>query len=190
MQLDEAIKTRRSVKKFTGKEADWKKIVQAIDLTRFTPMAGAMCSVKFIIISEKDRIKQIANATQQPFVHDAGNLIIVVSDRTKVDKMFDYNKKGFAQQQAGAAIQNLLLSLTEKKIDHCWVGFFDDELVAKACKIPEGQTIEAIIALGVESKLKISSKRKEKPLLENLVYFEQFGTRKMVPDEKVRHEWS
>lgn len=186
MQLIDAVKERKSVKKFTGKEVDWRKIIQAIDLARFAPMAGNMHTVKYIIVDDKKKIQEIANATQQPFVQDAGQLIVIVSDRTKVEKMFDANKKGFGAQQAGAAIQTLLLALTEKKIDHCWVGFFDDKLIERACKIPEEQTIEAVIALGVASKIKVS--RKAKPLLQTLVYFGEYGTKKMEPDDRVRHE--
>jgi nitroreductase len=188
MQLGEAIKERKSVKKFTGKEVDWKKVIQAIDLTRFAPMAGNMFSVKFIIIRDKNKIKKIADACQQPFINDAGIILVVVSDKEKVDKMFDYNKKGFAQQQAGAAIQNLLLSLTEKKIDHCWVGFFDDDLVRESVKVPNNQLIETVIALGIGAKIR--QPKKPRPELENLVFFEKWGNSRMEPDQVVRHDYA
>jgi len=187
MQLDEAIKERKSVKKFTGKEVDWRKVLQALDYVRFAPMAGNICSVKFLVIDDKEKIKKIAGACQQPFVYDSSMIIVVVSDRTQVDKMFDYNKKGFAQQQAGAAIQNLLLGLTEKKIDHCWVGFFDDDLIREVTKVPASHVIEALVAIGVGVKIRINKKPKTE--LENLVFFEKWGNNKMEPEQKVRHHF-
>jgi nitroreductase len=115
-------------------------------------------------------------------------MLVIVSDRKKVEKMYDYNKKGFAQQQAGALIQNLLLSLTEKKIDNCWIGFFDDDIAKRAVSVPEDNDIEAIIALGVASKIKQINK--DKPELENIVFFDKWGKKMMEPESRVRGEWA
>jgi len=186
MDLISAIKSRKSVKHFDKKVPDWRKVIQAIDFTRFSPMAGNMFSVKFTIIEDRKKIEKIADACQQGFVADAGSLIVITSNREKVKKMFDANEKGFAQQQAGAVIQNLLLALTEKKIASCWVGFFDDDLVREAVKVPSEEEIEAVIALGFEAKIKTS--KKPKPELENLVYFEKYGTKKKSPDIVVRRD--
>ena len=188
MQLVDAIKTRRSVKNFTGKAPSWKKVIQAIDIARHVPMAGNMFSAKFILVEDRNIINKIAGATQQNFVSKAGSLIVVTSNREKVKKMFDANEKGFAQQQAGAAIQNLLLALTEKGIDSCWVGFFDDEIVRESVHVPEGEEVEAVIAVGFAGKEKVS--KKSKADLENLVFFEKYGTRKKEPPIMVRRAWA
>ena len=66
MQLLDAIKSRKSTKKFTGKKIDWRKIIQALEYTRFAPMAGNMFSLKFIIVQEEDKLKKLATACQQP----------------------------------------------------------------------------------------------------------------------------
>jgi nitroreductase len=188
MDLKEAIVSRKSTKKFDGKPANWKKVIQAIDVARFAPMAGNMNVSHFILVENKDNIAKIADATQQKFVGDAGMLIVVVSAREKLKKMFDTNDKGFAQQQAGALIQNLLLTLTEKKIDSCWVGFFDDDIVKEVLGIPSSEEIEAVIAVGTAAKLR--QEQKKKPDLENMVFFEKFGTRKKEADIVVRHDWA
>ncbi len=188
MQLTDAIKSRRSTKKFANKSIDWRKIIQAIDFTRFTPMAGNLFSLKFIIIENKEKIDKIATAAQQDFISEAGALVVVVSDREKVKKMYDIREKGFAAQQAGAAIQTLLLALTEKKIDNCWVGFFDDGLMREATGVSANLTVEAIITLGIASK---ATKQKDivRPELENIVFFEKYGNKKMEPQTRIRSDW-
>lgn len=188
MDLKEAITSRKSTKKFDGKPANWKKVIQAIDIARFAPMAGNINVTHFILVENKNSINKIAEASQQSFVSDAGMLIAVVSDRKKVKKMFDTNDKGFAQQQAGAIIQNLLLALTEKKIDSCWVGFFDDDMIKSTLKIPNNEDIEAIIAVGTGTKIRKEPSRK--PELENIVFFEKYGTKKKEDDIVIRHNWS
>lgn len=184
MDLVSAIKSRKSVKNFDGKVASWKKVIQAIDVARYAPMTGNMFSVKFILVENREKIDKIAGACQQPFVSKAGSLIVVTSNREKVKKMFDANEKGFAQQQAGAVIQNLLLALTEKGIDSCWVGFFDDAIVKEAVKVPSAEEVEAVIAIGFAGKQPVP--KKSKADLENIVFFEKFGTKKKEPEIVVR----
>ena len=188
MDLKEAITSRKSTKRFDGKPVSWKKIIQAIDVAKNVPLAGNMNVAHLIIVENRDSIEKIAGATQQKFVADAGALIVVVSGRERLKKMFDANDKGFAAQQAGAMIQNLLLALTEKKIDSCWVGFFDDDIIKDLLKIPEGEVIEAVIALGTAAKIRQEARKK--PDLENLVFFEKFGTRKKEPEIMIPHDWS
>jgi nitroreductase len=185
MQLEEAIKSRKSVKRFLDKKPDWRKIIQAVDYVRFTPMAGNMFTIKLILVSDEKSIEKIKQAAQQDFVR-APYVLVVTSDREKVKKLYDTSDKGFAQQQAGAAIQNILLGLTEKGISTCWVGFFDDDIVRETLEIPKSQTIEAIFPLGIETKIKTNSKAK--PDLENFFYFDKFGNKRMAGETRVSHE--
>jgi len=188
MQLVDAIKSRKSVKNFDGKVPNWRKVIQAIDIARHSPMAGNIFSVKFTIVEDRAKIEKIAGACQQSFVAKAGALIVVTSDREKVRKMFDANEKGFAQQQAGAAIQNLLLALTEKGIESCWVGFFDDVGVREAVKVPGSEEVEAVIPIGFSSKERVSKKSKDS--LETMVFFEKYGVKKKEPETIIRRAWA
>ncbi len=188
MQLVDAIKSRKSVKNFDGKVPNWKKVIQAIDVARHAPMAGNIFSVKFTIVEDRAKIEKIAGACQQSFIAKAGALIVVTSNREKVRKMFDANEKGFAQQQAGAVIQNLLLALTEKGIESCWVGFFDEGGIKEAVKVPHSEDLEAVIPIGFAAKVNIP--KKQKADLENIVYFEKFGSRKKEPPIIVRRAWA
>ena len=185
MDLSEAIKSRKSVKRFSDKKPDWRKILQAIDYARFAPMAGNIFTLKLILVSDEKIIEKIKNAAQQDFVR-APYVLVVTSNRERVKKMYDLSDKGFAQQQAGAAIQNILLGFTEKGIATCWVGFFDDDIIREVLEIPKNQTIEAIFPLGIETKVKTNPK--EKPDLENIIYFDKFGNKIMQPETRVRHE--
>lgn len=187
MQLDQAIKKRKSIRNFSNETLDWRKILQAMEYVCFVPMAGNQYSVRYILVSDKEKIKKIAEACQQEFVGKVNYLIAVVSDRNKVKKNYDYFDKGFAAQQAGAAIQTLLLGLTEKGISTCWVGFFEDSIIKRELKISESMTLEAVLPLGIESKVK-RERDKLKPSLDKLISFEKFGGKNMGQDTKQTYE--
>jgi nitroreductase len=183
MELGKAIKNRKSVRNFSTKKLDWRKILQAMEYVRYSPMAGNQYTVKYILVSDKKKIGLIEGACQQKFVGKADYVLVVVSDREKVKKLYDHYDKGFGAQQAGAAIQNLLLGLTEKGIATCWVGFFEDSIIKRELGISDSLTVEAILPLGIESRIG-KGVEKEKPELENLIFFDKWGKKYMGEDTK------
>ncbi len=62
MDLDKAIKSRKSVKKFKDKKPDWRDIIEVIDSMRYAPMAGNNFSLKFILVDNKEKIKKISKS--------------------------------------------------------------------------------------------------------------------------------
>ncbi len=179
MDLKEVIKTRRSIKKFSKKKGDWRKIVQAIDSARYAPMAGNNFSLKFVLVSDEKKIQKIRSSCQQDFV-DTPHVLVVLSDHEKVKRLYDTRGAGFASQQAGAAIQNILLTLTDRGLDACWVGYYLEDQIKNVIDTPDLWTVEAIIPIGFRSKAH-SFKTPEKVELDNVLYFEKWKNKTMNP---------
>ncbi len=187
MDLGTAIRKRKSVKNYSEKKPDWRKILQALEYTRFVPMAGNQYTVKYILVDDKKKISSIEGACQQKFVGKVDYVLVVVSDREKVRKLYDHYDKGFGAQQAGAAIYNVLLGLTEKGLATCWVGFFEDSIIKRELGISESLCIEAILPIGIESKVK-SEREKQKQPLDELVFFNKWGKKYMGEDSVQRYK--
>ena len=187
MDLDKAIKTRKSVRRFSTEDVDWREVIKAIDVARFAPMAGNQFSLKFIFVHDEKKIKRLAEASQQDFVGKANYVIVVVSDDSKVIRSYGEERgKKFARQQAGAAIQNFLLKMTELGLATCWVGFFDDYIVHDALEIPEDVVVEAMFPIGEETKIKTLEKKKAE--LENYIYFNKWKQSFWEPKTVVSHK--
>lgn len=184
MDLIKAIKERRSVKKFSKDKPDWRKIIRAIDATRFAPSAGNNFVMKFILVSEKGAIKEIAKATQQDFVGTAHYVVVAVSDDSKLVRLYKDRGVRYSSQQAGAAIENFLLTLTEFGLETTWVGYFYEDQIREALGIPSTQTVEAVFPIGILAK-NVKVKKMKKLDLENVVYFDKWGNKFMDPKTKV-----
>jgi nitroreductase len=182
MQLKEAIKSRKSVKRFHHKKPDWKKIIRAIDLARFAPSAGNKFVTKFILVSDKKKIEELAKASQQDFVGKAEYVVVVVTDDSRLIQ--DYGERGerYGATQTGAAIQNFLLSLTEQKLATTWVGHFYDEQVRRALEIPDALKIEAMFPIGLDTKVGAGSRRKVG--LDYTIYYDKWDNKFMAPKSK------
>jgi len=183
MDLDKAIKQRHSVRKFKSKTPDWREIIECIDSARYAPMAGGLYTVKFILVDDKEKIQKLAEAAQQPFISEAQFVVVACTDKTKTLNAYPEFSEKFCTQQAGAAIENFLLSIEEKGLSTCWVGHFVDYLIKETLKIPDEMKVEAIFPIGYEFG-KPSSKRRTE--LDTILYFNKYGQKKMNAPYRVR----
>jgi len=176
--IGKLIKNRRSIKSFTDKKPDWRKIIEAIDSARYAPMAGNIFNLKFILIDDKKKIENVASSCQQDFIKEAPYVLAVCSKPERLKSSFHEKSNQYTSQQTGAAIQNILLSLEEKGISTCWIGFYVDKILKKDLKIPDSSMVEALIAIGYKKgKLKELGKTD----LDAALYFNKWGNKKMKP---------
>lgn len=176
MDLDKAIKERHSVRKFTTKKPNWRDVIECIDAARFAPVAGKNFTLKFIIVDDKKKIEEMSDAAQQPFINQAQYVVVVCSDPLRLTNSFGKRGEIYARQQAGAAIQNFLLKITEKELSTCWVGHFEESQMKKIVKVSEGMNIEAIFPIGYEFKKTSPKKRIE---MDRILHFGKYGNKKM-----------
>lgn len=182
MELDKAIKERHSVRRFSNKKVDWRDIIRCIDRARLAPLAGNIPTLKFMLISDKEKIQKLADASQQAFVAKASHIVLVCSDSTQLTRSYGKEGERYIAQQAGAAIQNFLLKIQEEGLATCWIGAFSEEIIKTLVQIPEKIHIEAFFPIGYEMPPK--SEQRVKPPLDTIMYFETWGNRHMSPFKK------
>lgn len=182
MELDKAIQARHSVRKFSSRKPNWRYIVECIDASRFAPMAGNNFTLKFILVDDSEKIQKIADACQQSFVAQAKYIVVVCSKPERIINAYGKEGEIFARQQAGAAIENFLLKIVEKKLATCWVGYYSEDLIKRTLDIPKDVQVEAVFPIGYEYE-KIA-KKKHKTNLDNILHFNSYENRKMNPERK------
>jgi len=184
MQLKEAIKKRKSVTRYHHKKPDWRKIVRSIDAARYAPNAEGQGVIKFILISDSKKISELAKFSQQKFVGEAKFIVVVVSDDSKLIRSYGDRGTRYSSLQAGAAIQNFLLELTEQKLVTKWVKYFSDSDIKTVLGISGNLVVEGIFPIGLETKIRSEEERKTD--LENIIYFDKWGNKYMEPHTRVK----
>ncbi len=179
MDFDKAVRNRKSVRNFSSKKPNWRAIIECIDAARYAPIAGKNFTLKFIMLQDKEKIQQLSKAAEQDFIARAPYVIAVYSDNARLKNLFGEEKgEVYSRQGAGAAIQNILLSIEDHKLAGCWVGHCDEEQAKKILKIPDKMTLEAIIPVGYDSERK-KTKPKTKIELDNILYFDEHKKKQM-----------
>ncbi|MFW6282428.1 MAG: nitroreductase family protein [Minisyncoccales bacterium] len=185
MQLNNAVKKRRSVKVYKDKKPDWRDIIECIDNVRYTPMAGNVFSLKFVLVDNSEKIKKIADACQQDFISKAYYVVVFCSVPDYTTSLYDERGKKYLKQQAGAGIQNFLLSIVDKGLSSCWVGHFNDKLIKEILSIPESVDVEAICPIGYETSVRWKKENKAKSDLNSCLFFNGYGEKKMKKPKKL-----
>jgi nitroreductase len=175
--LDKIIHNRRSIKKFKSTKPDWREIIECIDSMRYAPMAGNNFSLKFILVDDEKKIAELTKASQQEFINDAQYVVVVCTTPGRTETAYGDRGKSYLKQQAGAAIQNFLLKITEYKLATCWVGHFVDEQVKDILSIPKDMNVEAMFPIGYPMKRPEPKRIIE---LDNVLYFNKYGNKNMI----------
>jgi nitroreductase len=183
MELSKAIQKRHSVRKFTDKKPDWREIIECIDSSRYASMAGNNFTLRFILVDDSDSVEKIAEASEQDFISQVKFIVVACSKIDRTTNAFGERGEIYCRQQAGAGIQNLILSLIDKGLSTCWIGHFNEEKIKSILKIPEDVNIEAIFPIGYE--LEKNPKLKNKTALDNVLFFNQYKNKYMRKIKKL-----
>lgn len=174
METLEAINQRRSIRKYLDKPVEFEKITTIIDAARKAPSAGNLQDWNFIIVIEKDLIRQVATyCAEQYWVQTAPAVIIVCGLPEKHEMYYGLRgKRLYNVQDCAAAIQNILLSATDLGLGTCWIGIFEEEKLRALFAIPPDVRPQAVITLGYSDD---TPQDRSLIPIENITFFNRYG---------------
>lgn len=176
METLEAIKKRRSVKKFKPTPIEKGKLAEILEAARLAPSSGNLQNWQFIIIRTPAKKKVIAQACfEQYWMEEAPILIVICSNMDRVRRMF--GKRGealYAIQNCACAAENMMLAATDQELGSCFVSIFEDGDISNALGIPPNIVPLGILAVGY------AAEKPDVPVrfqLDNMCFFENYGRR-------------
>jgi len=171
MDIIEAIKSRRSVRKFSDKKIDSDKLINILEATRFAPSAFNRQEWRFVVVKDSETIhKLVKEAKTLPFV--AQSPVVIVACAKSSGPIMSCGQPCFVIDVA-IALDHMSLAAMEYGVNSCWVSIFDENIVKKIFDIPEKVRVIALMLLGYPSE-EIFSEKKRLPLVK-LVKFEKWS---------------
>jgi nitroreductase len=150
MNVYEAILKRRTIRKFKQEELHTDTLKKFVNAARLAPQAANIQPLKYVIVNEKPLTDELFKACSWAgYIKPLGNpaegerptaYIIVLVD-AKI-------KKASYDLDAGAAIENILLTALEDGIGTCWLGAINRDKIRHIMNIPEKYIIQDMVALG------------------------------------------
>lgn len=123
MDISEVIKTRNSTRGF--KPIKITGIEEIAEKAKIAPSAGGLRAYSFELVTDGDKIKELAYIAHQNWIATA-SLIVVVKDEPE-RSMSRYGERGriYAIQDATLFLSYFDLLCVDKGLGTCWVGAFN-----------------------------------------------------------------
>jgi len=174
MDVIEAIRTRRTIRQFSQAPIEFDKITAIIEAGTYAPSSGNLQNWKFILITNKDVIKDIHNyCLDQVWLSSAQALIVVCGlPESAADKYGVRGERLYTTQNVAACVQNMLLTAHSLELGAAWVGAFDEDKISMMFDVPETARPQAIVALGYPD---YDPPEKMMQSLPAQVYFNSYG---------------
>ena len=170
MEVLEAIKTRRSVRRYKPEpipEDDLKKIVEA---ARQAPSAGNRQPWRFVVVRDpetKEKLGEIARG--QTWISDAGAIVAALAMDKKSPEVYER----WAERDVMTAVEHIVLASWSLGYGTCWIGAFYEDQVKELLGIPEEMTVIVLLPIGVPAHS--PDPRSRKPL-DEIFHEEKYGT--------------
>lgn len=164
MEVLEAIRTRRSIRKYKDQDVADDLIDQILTAGTWAPSGMDNQPWRFAVIRDKKLKSDIAKLAEQTKMLENAPVIIPV--------FFDHNA-GYDNtkdiQTMGACLQNMLLAIHGLGLGGLWLGEIRKNMdkVRVLCGAPEKYELMAVIVLGYSAQKAVKGKRKD---LEDVVF--------------------
>lgn len=182
MDVLEAIKTRRSIRKYQTTPVDDKVLEQVLDSARWSPSwANTQCS-RFIVVRDNDikaKLTETLTATNpaRNAITSAPIVIVVFAELKKAGYYKGEPTTALGDWfmfDAGLAMENLVLAAHALGLGTVHVGNFDQNKVANILEVPEGFCVVEMTPLGYPEGEARVTPRKE---LSEIVFKEKYGAK-------------
>lgn len=122
MDIFEALRTRRSIRKYTDEPITDGDLQELLEMAMLAPSAKNEQPWQFVVVRDGDQRAKLAKVS--PYTHMAAiaPLVIVVCGDMREEKA-----PGMWVQDCSAATQNLLLACTGKQLGAVWCGVYPEQ---------------------------------------------------------------
>ncbi|MCX8160041.1 MAG: nitroreductase family protein [Candidatus Saccharicenans sp.] len=156
MTLDEIIRHRRSIRRYTGQPVEREKILACLEAARLAPSAHNAQPWRFLVIDEpelKNRVaEQAFSGIYSPckFAAQAPVLVLLLAKKDFLANQLGRVVQGtqFYLLDLGISGEHFVLKAEELGLSTCWIGWFSPRGVRRVLKIPRKYRPVAIISLG------------------------------------------
>jgi nitroreductase len=158
MDAIEAIRTRRSIRKYVKKPVSKEQIKELIKIGMSAPSAGDEQPWHFIVIDDSNILKEIPSFhNHAQMLKDAAVAILVCGD-LNLEK-----HKGMWVQDCSAATQNILIAVNAIGLGAVWLGVYPRKervsSLRKLLNIPNNIVPFSLISIGYPAEEKKPSNR-------------------------------
>ncbi len=152
MDIQKAVKKRRSIRKYQPFEIPEENLMRVLEAGRLSPSGGNQQPWHFILVTKPEAREKLRTAYSANWFIEAPAILVVCADPFEAWARRDGEE--YWKVDAAIAMQSMVLAATEEGLGTCWIGAFDEKEAKKALGIPEGVRVVAMTPLGYPAETK------------------------------------
>jgi nitroreductase len=152
MKVKDAIRERRSIRKYKNKQISGDIMDDLLDSMRLAPSSSNGQRWHAIVVTDPElKNKLVAASGNQKFVAGCSAYLVGIIDAGD----------DFTTVDLSIALDHLTLHAVERGLGTCWIGDFDPEKVRKILNIPKDKEIPICMTLGYPAQNPSARRRKK-----------------------------
>lgn len=158
MDTLKAIKTRRSIRRYTSREVSREQVDGLLEAAMYAPSARNEQPWHFVVVTERELLDRLMKAHPYASMLVDAPLAILVCGDTNLEK-----SKGYWPVDCSAATQNILLAAHAGGLGSVWLGVYPRneriEAIRSIFSLPANIQPFSLIALGYPAEEKVVTDR-------------------------------
>ena len=180
MEVLEAIRTRRSIRRYKPDAVDEKALETVLEAARQAPSWANTQCWHFVVVRNAEIKSKLSDTLSEtnPARDAIRNAPLVIVGCAELEKAgyksgeVTTDKGDWFMFDVALAMQNLVLAAHSLGLGTVYVGLFDAKEAASALSVPEGYRVVAMTPLGYPAETKEPRTRKE---LDEIVNYDKWG---------------
>jgi nitroreductase len=171
MDVFEAIRSRRSIRRYAGRPMEEDAIGQVLEAARLAPSANNHQEWRFIVVREPEaRMRLSIAAKGQGFVGEAP--VVIACCAVESQHVMTCGQFAYAIDLA-IAVDHMTIAAAALGLGTCWVGAFYEDKVREVLGIPGDVRVVALLTLGYPAEKPSPRPRKN---LKDIVCHEKWSS--------------
>ncbi|NLM13845.1 MAG: nitroreductase [Epulopiscium sp.] len=170
MSFIDLARKRYSVRKFKDMDVEKEKILQVLEAARLAPSAVNYQPCHFIVITDKEMRKKVAEAYPRPWFQGAPTIIVACGDHAQSWTRKD--GKDHCDIDVAIAVDHMTLAAADLGLGTCWVCAFDAKKCHEILELPENLEVIALLPIGYP--MEENEPEKKRKSIKDMVSWERY----------------
>lgn len=158
MEIIEAIRSRRSIRKYQERAIEPERLMRVLDAGRIAPSAKNLQDWKFIVVRDGEKRRRLAEAAMGQ-AQVAAAPVVIAACATKPDNIMPCGQLCYPIDLA-IALDHMSLAAVAEGLGTCWIGAFYEDRVKEILGIPAGVRVTSMLTLGYPAESPAARPRK------------------------------
>lgn len=171
MEVKEAIRGRRSIRRFQSKKIEDVLLVRLVESGAWAPSGGNAQTWVFIIVREPEMIEKIKMVSPGMLSQPPAIIVVCQDKQAAYERGGELGRDIMSIMDTAMASENIMLQAFAEGLGSCPVLSFHKQGVQKLLNLPEQVVPGLLITLGYPAEKPRPPERK----LEGVYFFERYG---------------